>query len=492
MKPLYLDHALGIDIRENCVGLTLLGKKLRSVEIVGTHFFRTRPLVPGDDKNEQAFLEKMNQALTQWNLWPQNVAVSLPRIHFTFQNFELPAPDMKSLLPMIPFELERHFSSQLEDLYFGYHAAAKAGKQFHVIAAAVRKEIAEHHLNLLRRLNLKPTVLEAPPFANASLALSQPGSQDGLSAVIDLTPGGIDLAILKDKTLAFSRFVPLDLPAYERAFFQGKLDKQETLALSGKLTGILVEELAETLSLCRNVEDDASIGRIHLINAGTLAPFLERQLQKATETATARASADDIERAEKDKAFPKAYLSTALSLGLRGIQRREIEANLLPENQKPAKKSVPIKATLGIAAAAVVVLAGLSINKIVYNNLTLKKLNQQLQEIKIQTKELEKIDLEFEALKRFADRIAALNAANPAKLPVLVELSRNIPQDTWLTHLKIAKNEVEIKGYSSTASKLVPLLERSTVFRETGFVGSIVNQKEGEKFTLRTDLKVKP
>ncbi len=492
MKPIYLDHALGIDIREDCIGLALVGKKLRSVEIIGTHFFRTRPLVPGDEKNESEFLERMNQALMQWNLWPENVAVSLPRVHFTFQNFELPAPDLKSLKPMIPFELERHFSSQLEDLYFGTHTAAKGGKQFHVIAAAVRKEIAEYHLSLLHRLNLKPAVLEAPPFANASLALAQADSQQGLEAVIDLTPGGIDLTILKDRSLELSRYVPLNLPEFERVFFQGKLDKKETLALSGRLTAIIVDELAETLSLCRNVPDDASIQRMHLVNAGTLAPFLERQLQKAAETETVRAAEDGIVMADSDKRFPKAYLSTALSLALRGIQRRKIEVNLLPEAQTPANKGFPMKTTLGIAAAAVVILAGLFINKIVYNKLTLEKLNRQLNEIKIQTKDLEKIDLEFESLKQFTDAFAAVQAAYPSKLPVLVELSRSLPRDTWLTHLKIAKNEVEIKGYSSTASKLVPLLERSHVFRETGFVGSIVNQKDGEKFTLRTGLKVKP
>jgi hypothetical protein len=50
---------------------------------------------------------------------------------------------------------------------------------------------------------------------------------------------------------------------------------------------------------------------------------------------------------------------------------------------------------------------------------------------------------------------------------------------------------MEISGYSKTASKLVPIIENSPYFNKTRFVGSITNRKEGEKFTIQTELQGK-
>jgi len=86
----------------------------------------------------------------------------------------------------------------------------------------------------------------------------------------------------------------------------------------------------------------------------------------------------------------------------------------------------------------------------------------------------------------------SIEQAYPPKLPVLAELSRTLPGNTWLTNLKLVKNSLEISGYSETASQLVPIMEKSAYFKETGFVGTILREKEGEKFTIRTDIQVNP
>ena len=58
MKTFYLEKSLGIDIREESIALALLGKKMRSTDLLGSHFFRIKPLVEGDEKAEKFFLEE--------------------------------------------------------------------------------------------------------------------------------------------------------------------------------------------------------------------------------------------------------------------------------------------------------------------------------------------------------------------------------------------------------------------------------------------------
>ena len=72
---------------------------------------------------------------------------------------------------------------------------------------------------------------------------------------------------------------------------------------------------------------------------------------------------------------------------------------------------------------------------------------------------------------------------------MLAELSRTLPRDTWLTHFKFKQEEIDIKGFSPVASKLIPLLEKTKTFKEVGFVGTIISESAGEKFTIHADLE---
>ncbi|MFQ5451123.1 MAG: PilN domain-containing protein [Nitrospinaceae bacterium] len=492
MKKFYPEKSLGLDIREESLALTLLGKKLGSIQIIDAHFSRVPPLSPKDETSEKYFLEEINQFLMKNDIWPENVVISLPRNHFTFQFFDLPAPNLKAVDSMIEFELERHLSSEVEGLYIGYYARLKKENLFQIISAAIRKETANYFLDLLGRLNLKPTILDVPTFANVNLVASDPENEESLAAIIDLCPTGLDLAIIKNRTLEFSRNVPMNDPDFREAYFRSNLPSEHYEVISRGMTQIIVDELEQALSSCRNIHDSESIERIYLLGGGPFAPYLTQQLQEETDVSTSRVRLPGIMDSKPPDNFSTAHMGTALSLGLRELRRNDIEANLLPAELQPKKKKFKIKTTIGLSAAALLLLIGMFVNKIIYNNVTLVKLDRQLEDIQAKVGTLEKVDLEYESLKQSIDTLNAIERTYPSKLPVLVELTRTLPPDTWLTNIKFSKNQMEIQGYSSTASRLVPLLEQSAYFRETGFVGAIINESSGEKFTIRTEIGVLP
>ena len=180
---------------------------------------------------------------------------------------------------------------------------------------------------------------------------------------------------------------------------------------------------------------------------------------------------------------------TSLGLGLRELKKQTIETNLLPQELRPKRNRTNIKVTLTLAVTVVILLAGWFVNKVIYTNKTLSTLEKQLNEIKGQVSSLKKIDLEYESLKQYVDILSTISKQYPDKLPVLEELSHSLPKDTWLTHLKIKQKKIEIKGYTPVASKLIPILEQSKSFQDTGFVGTIVSESAGEKFTIHADLE---
>ena len=92
-------------------------------------------------------------------------------------------------------------------------------------------------------------------------------------------------------------------------------------------------------------------------------------------------------------------------------------------------------------------------------------------------------------MDNFMKILKSIKKENPLKLPVLNELTKIIPQDTWLSEVMLKDNELEIKGLSESASKLIPILENSSQFLDASFNGSITKQKEGENFAIKSKIK---
>ena len=118
MKTFYLEKSLGIDIREESVCLTLLGKNLYRADVIAVKYIPIHLADIKNEKTESNFLEQVNRFIVENDAWVENVVASLPRSKVTLQSFELPAPDRKSVDSMMKFELERHFSSDIESFYY--------------------------------------------------------------------------------------------------------------------------------------------------------------------------------------------------------------------------------------------------------------------------------------------------------------------------------------------------------------------------------------
>ena len=180
---------------------------------------------------------------------------------------------------------------------------------------------------------------------------------------------------------------------------------------------------------------------------------------------------------------------TALSLASREIKKQSINANLLPADLQSKRKRFNPKISLGLVATVLVFLGVWIGSQIHLNKKTLASLDSQLLEIKSRVSNLEKIDLEYISIQNYVNIFNAIDKQHPSKLSLLTRLSQLLPNDTWLTNIKFQKGEMEIKGFSPTASKLIPLIEKSPSFKKTSFVGSIIRESIGEKFTIRSKLE---
>ena len=488
MKSVFIEKYLGLDIREDSVALTLIGKRFRDTEIIAGEFIDLKLLTGKDEKAEIHFLNEINRFLMEHNAWSQSVVVSLPRSLAMFKTFELPAPNIKAVCSMIEFELERHFPSGLEEFYYTYQLTKKPSNTFHIALVAIKKEIANYYLKLIGKLNLKTTVLDIPTFSNANLALPLESKDSALTALIDISPCALEVVLIKKGILEYSRnsiwgSEDIKEPYSGREISSGELDR-----LTKAMSNHIIKELEQALSSCSNIKENESIENISIIGGGSLAAHVVKHLEKETEVVTQVISAPNSISLKAPKSFSTNHMMTALSLAMREIKKQSINTNLLPINLQSKGKTYNPKKSLALVATVLFFLGVWIGSEIHFNKKTLASLDNQLQKIKGEVSNLEKIDLEHISIQKYVNIFNTIDKQHPSKLPLLGRLSESLPKDTWITNIKFQKGEMEIKGFSPSASKLIPLIEKLPRFKKTSFVGSIIRESMGEKFTIRTKL----
>ena len=483
MKKFYLEKSLGIDIRENSVCLTLLGKTLYRLDVLASKYIPIEPLSKENEKAESLFLEKVNAFMIEHNAWTENVVVSIPRSNITFQSFKLPSPDRESVDSMMAFELERHFSSSLDNLYYSNHITTKKDNQYHIACAAIKKETANYYLSLLKKLNLNVSILDVSIFANLNIVWLNDKNQESLSVLVDLSSNDIEISILIQRELEFSRNIPIVDPMYRDIFLN--IEKQTNQINIETINETLVEEIKKALSSCRNIDNSKTVDAVFVSGGGHLAPKITAMLESAAGVQVFRPQLPSVINSELPKNYSTAFMGTSLGLAMRETKQNIIETNLLPDNLNTTKKKkINVKNSVGLALATILFLFGFMINQSIQNKIILTSLDKQLDEIKVHMGPLEKVDLEYNELQKYTNTLNRIDEQNPTKLPLLLELSQIIPKDTWLKKIKFENKNIKLNGVSINASQLIPIIENSNHFRDTHFVGTIITESIGEKFTI--------
>ena len=200
----------------------------------------------------------------------------------------------------------------------------------------IKKDIANYYIGLIQKLNLNPTIIDVSIFANVNLGFSQGIQSDSsLWALADISSEALDVALIKNNAIEFSRNLSWIKPVIRDIKLDKVIDPAELKVVSTEITKDLINELQQALSSCRNIEDNEHIGHIFLTGSGVLTPLIAHQLQKETEVSTTVLQAP--EAIKTHESFSSSIMLTSLGLGLRALDKQKIETNLLPKDLQPKK-----------------------------------------------------------------------------------------------------------------------------------------------------------
>jgi general secretion pathway protein L len=97
---------------------------------------------------------------------------------------------------------------------------------------------------------------------------------------------------------------------------------------------------------------------------------------------------------------------------------------------------------------------------------------------------------EIHRLSADASFLAEKRRAAPLVLTILDELTRLLPDDTWVNTLRLRDGGVELNGHAQASAALIPLLDASPLFGNVRFLSPVTRDRlaDDERFHLAMDL----
>ena len=106
---------------------------------------------------------------------------------------------------------------------------------------------------------------------------------------------------------------------------------------------------------------------------------------------------------------------------------------------------------------------------------------------------MEALTREEEELKRIRKDTSFFSRMEGLKgeiLLVLDELSRIVPNSAYFSILRYRQETIEVRGSAENASNLVPILERSPLFKNVGFNAPSKRARDSrETFSLKAEIE---
>jgi Tfp pilus assembly protein PilN len=164
--------------------------------------------------------------------------------------------------------------------------------------------------------------------------------------------------------------------------------------------------------------------------------------------------------------------------------------NLLNKGREE-KETTPLAGTFILATVLVLLWVIYIFSPVSVEERRLKEINRQIMMRKEEVKKVEKVRKEVDALTTEISTINDFKAARPMALNIIKELTTILPKSTWLTRLRITETTVELEGYASSATELLPILEASKYFIKAEFASPTFRDARlnSERFSIRMEIE---
>jgi Tfp pilus assembly protein PilN len=442
--------AIGVDCGGGGFSLTALGRRFRRFVVID-ELRLPEPL------NEDA-AAKVAGFLDRHRLREARVMACLPREAVLVRFLDLPAEVEPQLAKVVGYQLSALHPYKDDQVYWDCAVVGRdpKAKQISVMVVVAEKSC----VNLVKQafeelgLRLSGLTLGAAAMAFLTRPLLPP-----TALIVCGRSSGVELLSFRQGNLRDTQAIPLEPSDSARERFEREWHRA--------LAALPVSDPATVpWFVCGSVPSPFS----DLLQGAPL-PAPKLNLNKL-----------------KDSAGFEWPALAAAYLGL--IRSSSSFINLLPpqERWQPQRGArAPVYALSATAALLALTLASHAwIERALYG----RALERALRRLEAPAQQVRRQNQETSILETRAAVLEDLRAGNWQKLRLLEQLTKLLPDGTWLQQLQISEDSVEIYGFSNRAADLVAPLENSPYFTQVEFTSPITrDNKNKEVFRIRMRLK---
>ncbi len=361
----------------------------------------------------------------------RDIILSWPRERTIVREIELPGSSINELRESISYQLDSFILFSEDDVYYDMYPSNSSEYGEKAFLFAIKKEELDEIMSKLESANLKPNRVIISPLTYVPLI------NDNKVAVIEKCKDSYTFNLYVDSTLVNTALVRTEDDLKEK---------------------IYENKLVDIIFLAQERDD---------INE-----FILKDLKDNDDWYIFK----NVEYWERSK--------QSLGAALNGLSECLNRFNVL---KVKGKRYVSQLALTGILSLLILAFAFILPGIIKYKKVqSIRAIDARLEELHPKVMISSRFRDEIYSILETTSKIKDVVKNKSPRIHLLTELTRAIPDDTWIKQLSIKKGNFEIEGVGLSGAKVLTLLENSPKFQHVSFSSSVVKDRSGkEKFKIK-------
>ncbi|MCX7912954.1 MAG: pilus assembly protein PilM [Thermodesulfovibrionales bacterium] len=392
------------------------------------------------------------------------VTLSIPKVWTITKVLEFPSTVKESLNNVISYEMDRFTPFDEEDVFYDFKVVEETNEKIKVLLAVTKIQLLKPFIDALYSKGIKVEYITINSSAIGNLI--NHSYKPSLSLYVEIDEVGYEGVL-------FLQSKPIN-------FFANKFRGDGSRDRATELT----DSIRNFLSINKKNELKPQIFILFKVKNSTLKESLKSIVNMPL------TFLDEIDL--RMSFSPKTEIISYSSLGSSFLALKQKTDNLnLMSKGKVNEQKKPIFLTIFLLILLLIILVLYFVAPLYLENKKIEEIDKQLTLKREEVKKVETLKKEIEALRGDLATIDGFKSNRQMTLNIIKEFTSIIPKNAWLTRIRITEKVVEIEGYASSATELLPKIEASKFLQKVEFASPTFRDTRlnADRFSIKMEIE---
>jgi Tfp pilus assembly protein PilN len=418
----------------------------------------------------EGFASSLALAINDLGTAKTDLSLSVPKAWAVMKTAQFPVTVKENLSSVISYELDRLTPFNPEDAFYDFKILAESAGKLTVLVIAAKADLIKPYIEALRGKGLTVGRVTVNLSGIGTLCRYAEKEDDFIFTEIDKNE--YEGALFLDGSIAGAFAGSFSTPPVPQSAKSDRESEVDTLATEiGQLIATLKNQ-GKSPRVIALLRDNKQVGEL-----------LKSRINAPLKLLTAA----DIKLIPPGQQTGIPY--AAIGGVLESLWPRADALDLLRKGLRESPK-YPLTLTIALLIAIIVIWIFYMVSPVKIEEKRLTEIDRQIMLRKEEIKKIEALKKDIGALESETSTISNFRENRPTALNILMDLTTILPKTTWLTRVRITETTVDIEGYASSASTLLPKLESSKYFNKSEFASPTFRdtRMNADRFNIKMEI----